>query len=111
MVHLTVRGEILNIRTSIAPYTNEFRLGKLEKSTNIPGSITGITAWLISTNGPSPPRLLPLPKSGTLDPSSKEAKSKVVTPPFVRQALTCDSQSLSHLSARYEVMGSPPVLD
>ena len=31
VVHLTVRGEILNIRTSIAPHTNEFRLGKLEK--------------------------------------------------------------------------------
>ena len=30
MVHLTVRGEILIIRTSIAPHTNEFRLGKLE---------------------------------------------------------------------------------
>ena len=30
MVHLTVRGEILNIRTSLAPHINEFRLGKLE---------------------------------------------------------------------------------
>ena len=30
MVHLTVRGERLNIGTSIAPYTNEFRLGKLK---------------------------------------------------------------------------------
>ena len=30
MVHWTVRGEILNIRTSLAPHTNEFRLGKLE---------------------------------------------------------------------------------
>ena len=31
VVHLTVRGERLNIGTSIAPHTNEFRLGKLEK--------------------------------------------------------------------------------
>ena len=30
MVHLTVRGERLNIRTCIALHTNEFRLGKLE---------------------------------------------------------------------------------
>ena len=30
MVNLTVRGEILNIRTSLAPHTNEFRFGKLE---------------------------------------------------------------------------------
>ena len=28
--NLTVRGEILNIRTCIAPHTNEFRLGILE---------------------------------------------------------------------------------
>ena len=30
MVNLTVRGEVLNRRTSLAPHTNEFRLGKLE---------------------------------------------------------------------------------
>ena len=70
-----------------------------------------ITAWLISTNGPSPPGLLPLPRSGTLDPSSKEAKSKVVTPPSVVQALTYDCQCLPSLSTMYKVMGSPPVLD
>ena len=45
------------------------------------------------------------------DPSTKEVTSKVVTPPFVRQALNCNSQSLSRLSARYEVVGSPSVLD
>ena len=31
VVLLTVRGGRLNIRTSIAPYINEFRLGKLER--------------------------------------------------------------------------------
>ena len=45
------------------------------------------------------------------DPSSKEAKSKEVTPPFVVQALTYDCQCLPRLSTRYEVMGRPPVLD
>ena len=40
-----------------------------------------------------------------------EAKSKVVTPPFGVLALTYEPQSLSRLSARYEVMGSPSVLD
>ena len=40
-----------------------------------------------------------------------EAKSKVVTPPCGVLALTYEPQSLSHLSTRYEVMASPPVLD
>ena len=40
-----------------------------------------------------------------------EAKSKVVTPPFVVEALTYEPQCLPHLSTRYEVMGSPSVLD
>ena len=38
-------------------------LANWKKNTNIPGSFTGITAWLISTNVPSPPGSLPLPKS------------------------------------------------
>ena len=45
------------------------------------------------------------------DPSTKEITSKVVTPPFVRQALTYEPQCLPHLSTRYEVMKSPSVLD
>ena len=40
-----------------------------------------------------------------------EAKSKVVTPPFVVEALTYEPQCLPHFSTRYEVMGSPSVLD
>ena len=40
-----------------------------------------------------------------------EAKSKVITLPFVVEALTYDCQCLPRLSTRYKVMGSPPVLD
>ena len=35
----------------------------------------------------------------------------MVTPPFVVEALTYEPQCLPHLSTRYEVMGSPSVLD
>ena len=35
----------------------------------------------------------------------------MVTPPFVVQALTYDCQCLPRLSTKFEVMGSPPVLD
>ena len=40
-----------------------------------------------------------------------EAKSKVVTPPFVVEALTYEPQCLPRLSTRYEVMESPSVVD
>ena len=40
-----------------------------------------------------------------------EAKSKVVTPPLVVEALTYEPECLPRLSTRYEVMGSPSVLD
>ena len=35
----------------------------------------------------------------------------MVTPPFVVEALTYKGQCLPHLSTRYDVMGSPSVLD
>ena len=68
MVHLTVMGERLNIGTSIAPYTNEFRLGKLKNK--VQSYLALLLALLPGSfqHGPSPPRLLPLHGSGTLIP-------------------------------------------
>ena len=68
MVHLTVRGERLNIGTSKAPHTNEFRLGKLKNK--VQTYLALLQASLLGSfqHGPSPPRLLPLHRSGTLIP-------------------------------------------
>ena len=110
MVHLTVRDEILNIRTSLAPHTNEFRLGKLESKLQ-----TYLALLQASLLGSFQRMFLALhvccryPE--VVNPSSMEAKSKEVTLPFVVQALSYDCQCLLHLSTRYKVMGSPSVQD
>ena len=85
-------------------------LANWKKITNIPGSFTGITAWLISTWS-QPSSFAAARQKWYSDPSSVEAKSNVVTPPFVKEALTYEPQCLPHLSTRYEKMRSPSVLD